>query len=121
MRNKIENSVRTGLLRPENCSLNFPEKVAEPPGQYGHWDHLVAHALHFQRLLVRERKEHAEIMKRRNGMVMAEIKKRRPRTREEVEREIEERGRRGYKEQVGMVRRKWEEVIKVCFHPILST
>lgn len=116
IRNRIENSVRTGLLRPENCSLNFPEKVPEPPGQYAHWDHVVAHALHFQRLLVRERKEHAEIMKRRNGIVMAEIKRRRPRTREEVEREIEERGRRGYREQVGMVKRKWEEVTKVGRH-----
>lgn len=116
MRNRIETAVRSGLLRPEQCSLNLPEKRPEPPVQYTHYDHVIAHALHFQRLLVRERKDHVEIMKKRNAMVMAEIRRRRPRTREEIEMEEWSENRKGYKEQVGMVRRKWEEVTKVCFY-----
>lgn len=51
-------------------------------------------------------------MKRRNAAVMAEVRRRRPRTREEIEAEEWAENRRGYREQVGMVRRKWEEVTK---------
>lgn len=110
IRNRIEESVRSGLLSVEN--LNLPEKQPEPPQQYAHYDHLVAHALHFQRLLTRERKDHVEIMKKRNAMVMAEIKRKRPLTKEEIEQEQWIENRKGYKEQVGQLRRKWEEVLK---------
>ncbi|KAH0606815.1 uncharacterized protein H6S33_003649 [Morchella sextelata] len=112
IRNKIEESVKSGLLTVENCSLNLPEKQPELPQQYAHYDHLVAHALHFQRLLIRERKDHVEIMKKRNAMVMAEIKRKRPLTREEIEQEQWIENRKGYKEQIGQLRRKWEEVLK---------
>jgi helicase SWR1 len=113
IRNKIEDAVINGPLRPDCCSLSLPEKVPEPPQQYAHQDHLVAHALYLQRLLMRERKDHMEIMKKRNALVMAEIKRRRPLTREEVEQEQLLENKRIYKEQVSQLRRKWEEVLKV--------
>jgi len=113
IRNKIEDAVVNGLLRPDQCSLYLPEKVPEPPQHYSHQDHLVAHALYLQRLLVRERKEHVEIMKKRNALIMAEIKRRRPLTKEEIEQEEFLENRRIYREQISQLRRKWEEVLKV--------
>ncbi|RPB04521.1 hypothetical protein L873DRAFT_1825670 [Choiromyces venosus 120613-1] len=43
---------------------------------------------------------------------MAEIKRRRPLTKEEIEQEVFLENRRMYKEQISQLRRKWEEVLK---------
>lgn len=113
LRNRIDYEARHGLLTAENCSLFVPEKQPEPPHQYSHHDHLIAHALNFHKLLVKERKEHQELMRKRNVALMAEIKRRRPRTREEIELEQYTENRRAFKEQISQLRRKWEEVMKV--------
>ncbi|KAH3135211.1 swr1 complex component, partial [Aspergillus fumigatus] len=47
-----------GLLSPEVCSAYLPEQQEEPPQQYSHQDHLVAHALYFKKLLDQEHRRH---------------------------------------------------------------
>jgi helicase SWR1 len=116
IRNKIEYEARYGLLTQENCSVFLPDKQDEPSRQYGHHDHLVAHALTFRKLMFKERKEHQELMRKRNVALMAEIKSRRPRTQEEIEQEQYIENRKLYKEQVAQMRRKWDEVTKAS-HP----
>ena len=112
LRSKIEYEARFGALTRENCSLFIPETQVEPDQQYGHQDHLVAHALNFSKLMMKERKEHQELMKKRNAALMAEVRRRRPRTREEIEQEEYIENRKLYKEQTAQLRRKWDEVIK---------
>lgn len=116
LRNKIDHEARFGLLTLENCSLFLPEKQVEPNQQYAHQDHLVAHAIHFRKLMIKERKEHLELMRKRNVALMAEVKRRRPRTREEIEQEQYIENRKLYKEQMAQLRRKWDEVTKAS-HP----
>lgn len=47
-----------GLLSPEICSAYLTEQQEEPPQQYSHQDHLVAHALYFRKLLDQEHRRH---------------------------------------------------------------
>jgi helicase SWR1 len=47
-----------GLLSPDVCSAYIPEQQEEPPPQYSHQDHLVAHAAYFKKLLDQEHRRH---------------------------------------------------------------
>jgi helicase SWR1 len=120
IRNKIEHEARQGVLTVENCSLFLTEKPVEPDQQYGHYDHLLAHALHLRKLMMKERKEHQELMRKRNAAVMAEVRRRRPRTKEEIEQEQHTENRKLYKEQISQLRRKWDEVTKVSANHCLD-
>ncbi|KAE8146023.1 putative SNF2 family helicase/ATPase [Aspergillus avenaceus] len=52
-----------GLLSPDVCSAYIPEQQEEPPPQYSHQDHLVAHAVYFKKLLDQEHKRHRHTAK----------------------------------------------------------
>ncbi|KAJ5778603.1 hypothetical protein N7520_001849 [Penicillium odoratum] len=52
-----------GLLSSGVCSAYITEPQEEPPFQYSHQDHLVAHALYFQKLLEKEHKRHRQTAK----------------------------------------------------------
>ncbi|KAL4901819.1 helicase swr1 [Aspergillus multicolor] len=52
-----------GLLSSEVCSAFLPEPQEEPPQQYSHQDHLVAHALFFKKLLDKEHRAHRKVAK----------------------------------------------------------
>ncbi|KAJ5481017.1 Helicase swr1 [Penicillium diatomitis] len=52
-----------GLLSSEVCSAYITDQQEEPPPQYSHQDHLVAHALYFQKLLDKEHKRHRQTAK----------------------------------------------------------
>ncbi|KAJ5096281.1 hypothetical protein NUU61_005637 [Penicillium alfredii] len=52
-----------GPLSSEVCSAYITEQQEEPPPQYSHQDHLVAHALYFQKLLDKEHKRHRQMAK----------------------------------------------------------
>ncbi|KAJ5929727.1 hypothetical protein N7454_006677 [Penicillium verhagenii] len=52
-----------GLLSSEVCSAYITEQQEEPAFQYSHQDHLVAHALYFQKLLEKEHKRHRQTAK----------------------------------------------------------
>jgi helicase SWR1 len=60
---RIEEAAESGVLSQAVCSVFAPEPAPEPPQQYGHWDHVTAHALHFGRLLVDEKKNHRRLAK----------------------------------------------------------
>ncbi|OXV06675.1 hypothetical protein Egran_05558 [Elaphomyces granulatus] len=47
-----------GVLSPQICSAYLSEQQDEPPQQYSHYDHLVAHAIYFRKLLDQEHKRH---------------------------------------------------------------
>lgn len=47
-----------GLLSPDVCSAFLPEQQEEPPQQYSHQDHLVAHVSYFKKLLDQEHRRH---------------------------------------------------------------
>ncbi|KAJ5580152.1 uncharacterized protein N7459_006137 [Penicillium hispanicum] len=52
-----------GPLSSEVCSAYITEQQEEPLPQYSHQDHLVAHALYFQKLLDKEHKRHRQTAK----------------------------------------------------------
>jgi helicase SWR1 len=52
-----------GPLSSEVCSAYITDQQEEPPPQYSHHDHLVAHALYFQKLLDKEHKRHRQMAK----------------------------------------------------------
>ncbi|KAJ5339043.1 hypothetical protein N7452_005771 [Penicillium brevicompactum] len=52
-----------GPLSSDVCSAYITDQQEEPPPQYSHQDHLVAHALYFQKLLDKEHKRHRQTAK----------------------------------------------------------
>ncbi|KAJ5108724.1 hypothetical protein N7456_005399 [Penicillium angulare] len=52
-----------GPLSSEVCSAYITEQQDEPSPQFSHQDHLVAHALYFQKLLEKEHKRHRQMAK----------------------------------------------------------
>lgn len=52
-----------GPLSEGVCSAYITEQQEEPPPQYSHQDHLVSHALYFQKLLDKEHKRHRQTAK----------------------------------------------------------
>ncbi|KAJ5175528.1 Helicase swr1 [Penicillium canariense] len=52
-----------GPLSSEVCSAYITDQQEEPPPQYSHQDHLVSHALYFQKLLDKEHKRHRQMAK----------------------------------------------------------
>ncbi|KAJ5782167.1 Helicase swr1 [Penicillium paradoxum] len=52
-----------GPLSSQVCSAFITEQQEEPPPQYSHQDHLVSHALYFQKLLEKEHKRHQHTAK----------------------------------------------------------
>lgn len=47
-----------GAIATGPAFLKIDEREEEPDRQYGHWDHVTAHAIHFKNLMERERKAH---------------------------------------------------------------
>ncbi|CAL5869323.1 uncharacterized protein PFLUO_LOCUS3552 [Penicillium psychrofluorescens] len=63
-RREVETAAEPGgLLSSDLCSAYITEQQEEPPPQYSHHDHLVAHALYFQKLLDKEHKRHRQMAK----------------------------------------------------------
>ncbi|KAI9372016.1 SNF2 family N-terminal domain-containing protein [Aspergillus egyptiacus] len=78
-----------GLLSAEVCSAFLPERQEEPPQQYSHQDHLVAHALFFKKLLDQEHRRHRQAA-RAIAQACAEAYKKRNKDPEDVLREQQE-------------------------------
>ncbi|KAI4216512.1 MAG: hypothetical protein LQ351_001001 [Letrouitia transgressa] len=99
-----------GLLSAEKCSIYAPEMQEEPPRQYAHHDHLVAHAIYFHRLMHIEQTKHiqkAKILAREAAEVW---KLRQPKTKEEREQEKEARYKAVHKQVLKDLVLKWEMV-----------
>ncbi|KAL4801900.1 SNF2 family helicase/ATPase [Aspergillus unguis] len=65
-----------GLLSSEVCSAFLPEQQEEPPQQYSHQDHLVAHAVFFKKLLDKEHRAHRAAAKMLAQACLQEWRKR---------------------------------------------
>ena len=88
VRRRLIDAVKPGgILSTENCSVYIPDEQEEPPQQYTHQDHLVAHAVYFRKLMNREHKEHMAIAKRLAHAAAITWEANRPRTEEEMEQE----------------------------------
>ncbi|CBX97603.1 hypothetical protein IAQ61_001186 [Plenodomus lingam] len=60
---RIVDAAEHGVLSEARCSVFAPEPAPEPPLQYGHWDHVVSHALTFNKLLKEEKVVHRRVAK----------------------------------------------------------
>ncbi|GAD99644.1 SNF2 family helicase/ATPase (Swr1), putative [Paecilomyces variotii No. 5] len=78
-----------GVLSPEICSAYLTEQQEEPPQQYSHQDHLVAHALYFRKLLEQEHRRHRN-MARLFAQWCADAWRKRNKDPEDILREQEE-------------------------------
>ncbi|KAK6522536.1 swr1 complex component [Arthrobotrys megalospora] len=100
-RAKLEEAYENDTLRPENLQLALPQPVPAPERlrpQWGHQDHFVNHAIRFSKLLKRERQQHIKDAKAIAKDAAEAARKRRPKTREEVEREQLDLSIKRYKE-----------------------
>ncbi|KAL8933277.1 MAG: hypothetical protein Q9211_005869 [Gyalolechia sp. 1 TL-2023] len=106
----LEEAKPGGLLSRERSSLYAPEVQEEPPRQYAHYDHLVAHMSYFRKLLQRENDTHK---KRARALAheAAELwKSRQPKTEEEIQQEREAAYRAVYKQVRRDLQNKWDMV-----------
>ena len=53
-----------GVLSIEKCSVYIPEAQEEPPQQYAHQDHLIAHAVYFRKLMNKEHRDHISMARK---------------------------------------------------------
>ncbi|KAI4207075.1 MAG: hypothetical protein LQ346_000793 [Caloplaca aetnensis] len=109
-RNILDEAQPGGLLSQEKSSLYAPEAQEEPPRQYAHYDHLVAHMAFFRKLLYKEN----DIHKKRARALAYEAadlwKSRQPKTEEETQREREAAYRAVYKQVRKDLQNKWDLV-----------
>lgn len=99
-----------GVLSRGHCSVYVPDPQEEPPPQYAHQDHLVAHAIYFRKLMKQEQKHHLASAKRIAFAAAAEWKRRQPKSEEEVEQEQREAALARYKQVRKDLVQKWEIV-----------
>ncbi|KAF3002541.1 swr1 complex component [Curvularia kusanoi] len=107
-RMRIQDAAESGVLSQAVCSVFAPEPAPEPPQQFGHWDHVTGHALHFGRLLFDEKRNHRRLAKilAREAQDRWAIKYKR-KSRDELEQEEIDRQITRYKQLVKDVRDAW--------------
>jgi len=111
LRQRIVDAARPGgVLSEDKCSVYVPDPQEEPPQQYAHQDHLVAHVLYFRKLLKQEQRHHLASAKRLAHAAAAEWKRRQPKTDEEVIQEHREASLARYKQLRKDLQQKWEMV-----------
>ncbi|KAF2661936.1 hypothetical protein K491DRAFT_686919, partial [Lophiostoma macrostomum CBS 122681] len=110
-RMRIAEAAEAGVLSQARCSIFNPEPAEEPPPQYGHWDHVVAHALHFNKLLKEENAFHRRIAKTLAKEALDYWKdKYKRKTQEEIDQEETDRTVLRYKQMVKDVKDSWANV-----------
>ncbi|KAL8939579.1 MAG: hypothetical protein Q9216_003281 [Gyalolechia sp. 2 TL-2023] len=106
----LEEAKPGGLLSREKSSLYAPEVQGEPPRQYAHYDHLLAHMSYFRKLLQRENDAHRK-QARALAHEAAELwRSRQPKTEEEIQQEREAAYRAVYKQVRRDLQNKWDLV-----------
>jgi helicase SWR1 len=98
-----------GALSQERCSFYMSEPEEEPPKQYSHQDHFVAHAVHFCHLLREERKKHLQQAKLL-AHACASVWRRRNRDPEDIIKEQEQEIRRKHRQLVKDLQRQFDLV-----------
>ncbi|KAI9835442.1 MAG: hypothetical protein M1819_002360 [Sarea resinae] len=106
----LEAGLSGGILSEDKCSLYVPEPQEEPPRQYAHQDHLVAQAIHFQKLLKQESRHHRLTAKKLAHAAAAEWRRRQPKTEEEIIQEQREATLARFKQVRKDLQQKWDMV-----------
>jgi helicase SWR1 len=88
----------------------LPERQKEPNRQYFHYDHLVAHTLHFRKLLQAELLKHKSDAKRIAHEAARRVRARIPKSAEEIEQERIDLGLARYRQIVKDMSRFWSQV-----------
>ncbi|KAL9069213.1 MAG: hypothetical protein Q9157_006231 [Trypethelium eluteriae] len=96
-----------GLLSKEKCSVYAPEAQDEPVRRSGHFDYVIAHAVNFQALLKKERREHKAAAKRLAYAAAAVWKAKQPKTEEEIIQEQRSVNLLIYKQLMRDLQQKW--------------
>ncbi|KKZ65883.1 adenosinetriphosphatase [[Emmonsia] crescens] len=110
MRTRVWEAGQPGqLLSKERCSRYMTDPAEEPPPQYSHQDHLVAHALYFKKLLDKERKQHRHLAKL-FAQWCAEVWRKRNKHPEDILREQQEEIRQKRKQLVKDLQRQFDAV-----------
>ena len=112
VRKKILNGAQPGgALSKERLSIyQDADPQPEPPRQHGHYDHLVAHALHLRHLQLREKTHHRQLAKKVAHEALEFWKMKRGPTEEDLREELDKVFRLIYKQVVVDVKAKWEMV-----------
>lgn len=108
---QIVDAAERGVLSLGKCSVFQPEPAEEPPPQYGHWDHVVNHALTFNKLLREENAFHrktAKILAREAYDYWKEKYKRK--SQDEIDQDEADRALLRYKQLVKDVKDTWSNV-----------
>lgn len=106
----LEEAKPGGLLSKEKSSLYAPEVQEEPPRQYAHYDHLVAHMSYFRKLLQRENDAHRKQARALANEAAELWRSRQPKTEEEIQQEREAAYRAVYKQVRRDLQNKWDMV-----------
>lgn len=106
----IEQAKPGGLLSKERSLVYAPDVQEEPPRQYAHNDHLVAHMAFFHKLLRKESERHRKQAKICAYEAAEFWKARQPKTEEEIQQEIEARYRAIYQQVRKDLQHKWDMV-----------
>ncbi|KAF2200648.1 hypothetical protein GQ43DRAFT_441374 [Delitschia confertaspora ATCC 74209] len=108
---RIVEAAENGVLRPDRSSIYLTEPAEEPPPQYGHFDHVVAHALYFRELLKQETLRHQRIAKRLAQEAVEKWKEKyKKKSQEDIEEEERARVLLRYKQIVKDVKDMWSLV-----------
>lgn len=111
VRRKILEEVRPGgLLSREKSIVYAAEKQEEPPRQWAHHDHVIAHFEYFRYLLNREHEAHRKLAKALANEAAELWRARQPRTDEEIQQEREAQFRAVYKQVRKDLQHKWDMV-----------
>ncbi|KAL1612646.1 swr1 complex component [Paraconiothyrium brasiliense] len=108
---QIADAAERGVLSLGRCSIFQPEPADEPPPKYRHWDHVVNHALTFNKLLREENAYHRKMAKtlaREAHEYWKEKYKRK--SQDEIDQEEADRTLYRYKQLVKDVKDTWANV-----------
>ncbi|OCK85531.1 hypothetical protein K432DRAFT_377542 [Lepidopterella palustris CBS 459.81] len=105
---RIVEAAENGVLSRERCSIFNTEPAAEPPPIYGHYAHVVAHALTLGKLIKKESEDHRRLAKRIAYEAVEKWKEKYKRkTQEEIEQEEKAYAVLRYKQLVRDVKESW--------------
>ncbi len=108
LRQRILQAAQTGgVLSEGRCSLYVPDPQDEPPQQYAHRDHLLAHAIYFHKLMVQEQDKHRRNAKRIALAAAAEWLRKQPKTQKQMLEDLEKLYFERYKQVRADILQKW--------------
>ena len=97
-------------MSKQQCSIFREDSQAEPPQQYGHFDHVVAHALWLRQLQLREKAQHRAQAKKIAYEALDKWKERHGPTEEDIVAEENKRFDLIKRQVVSDMNAKWEMV-----------